>query len=196
MTQQHLVLAAAVIEAEEFLALQAYPDPRSKLGRAMVKRFGSGALLQVGQGKLLIPQDLYRLNGSPWTVGYGETLGVKQGDVWTPARAKEQLLERVAEFDRAVCQTYPGADRLHYRARAALISLAYNRGLGLERDPDDPLDRRREMRELKVPILTRNYNGMADLLRSMKRIWEGEGMGGLLRRREHEAILCEQAGEP
>jgi GH24 family phage-related lysozyme (muramidase) len=55
------------------------------------------------------------------------------------------------------------------------------------------MDRRREMRELQPAIVRRDYREMARLFRSMRRIWEGKGLAGLLRRRETEAALCEEA---
>lgn len=64
------------------------------------------------------------------TIGYGETLGVREGDVWTQQRADIQLRERVAQFMLATLKRCP---QLHLEPpgrTAACTSLAYNIGVG------------------------------------------------------------------
>ncbi|MDL2284385.1 lysozyme [Oxalobacter sp. OttesenSCG-928-P03] len=70
----------------------------------------------------------YKCPAGVWTIGYGETLGVKEGDVWTQERADKMLKSRVLEFMDGVLKACPGLD-LDYRL-AACTSLAYNIGLG------------------------------------------------------------------
>ena len=89
--------------------------------------------------------------------------------------------------------TWPGADRLHPKAQASLIDLAYNRGVSLTKRASDALDRRREMRELQPAAVQRNYAEMAFLHRSMKRIWKDRGVDGLLKRCDARAQLCNEA---
>ena len=52
-------------------------------------------------------------------------------------------------------------------------------------------DSRLEMRDIKLLVPKRDYRGIAEELRKMKRIWEGKGLDGLLARREAEAKLVE-----
>ena len=52
-------------------------------------------------------------------------------------------------------------------------------------------DSRLEMRNIRVLVPKRDYKGIAQELRKMKRIWEGKGLDGLLARREAEAKLVE-----
>lgn len=85
-----------------------------------------------------------------------------------------------------LCQrTYPGFDNLRPNAQAALWSLTYNRGNSLA-GPG-----RVEMREITRLSPRKDYNGMAQQIRLMKRLWRGKGLDGLLRRREAEATLME-----
>lgn len=64
-----------------------------------------------------------------WTVCYGETKGVRPGDSYTPEECRSMLAREVAEYEanlRARCLAYPMPDGV----RAAVVSLAYNVGVG------------------------------------------------------------------
>jgi lysozyme len=64
-----------------------------------------------------------------WTIGYGETLGVKPGMVWTKEQAVAQLRARAAHF---LWQVYLDAPQLFSEPPerpASCGSLAYNIGL-------------------------------------------------------------------
>ena len=110
----------------------AYPDPASDLARAVRAR-----KLKVRWGFqpardiiAALPQDLQRLDGRPWTCGYGETKGVTPDTRWSEAEASSRLSRRYVEFETAVrraCTVDPGPNQL-----AAMTSLAYNIGLGWE----------------------------------------------------------------
>ena len=52
------------------------------------------------------------------------------------------------------------------------------------------------MRDLAPAIRRGDLGEMAALVRSMKRLWEGRNLAGLLRRREAEAVLIEAADHP
>lgn len=65
-----------------------------------------------------------------WTIGYGETLGIKEGMVWTQAHAEKQLRQRLGMFLLTVLKKCP---QLHLEPSAlavACTSLAYNIGTG------------------------------------------------------------------
>ena len=186
-----LTIAQRLIKAEEGCYLVAYPDPMSPLARAL----GPAASAQIGRGHP-VPEHLQHLSGDPWTIGFGQTgVDVKRGTIWSQQQADSRLSQTLSLTFAAVKTTWPGAHRLNPKAQAALISLAYNRGTSLTKRASDPLDRRREMRELQPAVVRRDYREMARLFRSMRRIWEGKGMAGLLRRRETEAALCEEAAK-
>lgn len=193
---EHLTIAAREILAHEGMHLKAYPDPRSPLGRELVRRLGAGALDSIGHGRVQIPQELARMDGRPWTIGVGQTgPDIGPTTVWSRQHAQARFEQALHIWDARAKSTWPGAARLHPKARAALISLAYNRGTDLTKRQGDALDRRREMRELQPAVLQRDYLRMAELIESMGRIWAGEGMGGLIRRRMREARLCREAAQ-
>lgn len=72
----------------------------------------------------------YRCPAGVLTIGWGETLGVKEGDVWTQERADAVLRQRAGQFLLATLKRCP---QLHAEADtrlAACTSLAYNIGVG------------------------------------------------------------------
>lgn len=186
-------IAADLTRHHEGCSLHAYPDPLSPLAQALGAR-GRAAVMRGER----VPANLAHLSGHPWTIGWGESSKVDPHIVaglrWTQAEADRRLLLRLNAFWDQVQRVWPGATRLHPKAAAALISLAYNRGTSLVRRPGDALDRRREMRELLPAVVQQDYRRMADLFRGMKRLWVGQGVDGLIRRREDEARLCDEAG--
>lgn len=179
------------LKDKECYARYAYPDSRSPLGIAMRKKFGANATNRVGDGTLQIPPNLMVLSGKPWTVGFGQTgPNVTQHSELSLAEAERTLTSSILYFHRKMLEVFPGSERLHPKAQAALVSLLYNRGASMAE-----IDSRREMRELRPAIILRQYLVMRDLIRSMKRLWEGEKQGGLLKRREEEAHMCQEAYE-
>lgn len=69
----------------------------------------------------------YRCPAGVWTIGWGETDGVRPGDTCTKEQADRWLLEDVtdrAKAVRAMCTVEPSENEL-----GALVSLAYNIGL-------------------------------------------------------------------
>lgn len=83
--------------------------------------------------------------------------------------------------------TFPGLKELHSDAYGAIVSLVFNRGTSLRGDS------RLEMRTLREIIPTKKYPNLAQQFRKMKRLWEGKGLDGLIKRREAEAQLIENA---
>lgn len=98
-------------------------------------------------------------------------------------------------------KTFPGAELLPPAAFGALVSLVFNRG------PSLTGERRREMRRINDALEAwsklapfAQHAGQRPLLlsiaaqiRSMKRLWIGRGLDGLLHRREAEARMVETA---
>jgi GH24 family phage-related lysozyme (muramidase) len=84
-------------------------------------------------------------------------------------------------------QAFPGVDQLPADAQGALVSLVFNRGPGMEGD------RRKEMRAVRDAVARKDLQEIADQIRAMKRLWEGQGLNGLLKRRDDEADLVESA---
>jgi hypothetical protein len=94
----------------------------------------------------------------------------------------------------AICaKALPNFEKLPPDCRGALVSLAYNRGASFskQRDPGDAQDRHREMRAIRQHMAQRRFERIPDEFRSMKRLWRGKGLDGLLARRDREAVLFE-----
>jgi GH24 family phage-related lysozyme (muramidase) len=84
-------------------------------------------------------------------------------------------------------KAFPGLDQLPAAVQGALVSLVFNRGPGMNGDS------RREMRAVRDAVADGDLQEIADQIRSMKRLWEGKNLGGLLKRRDAEADLVESA---
>ncbi len=93
----------------------------------------------------------------------------------------------VPSYAASTQRAFPGIEELAPIAQTALLSLVYNRGASMKGDS------RKEMRAIRKLVKEQDYQGMADQVRNMKRLWEGRGLDGLLIRREREAAALEQA---
>jgi lysozyme len=72
----------------------------------------------------------YRCPAGVLTIGFGSTIGVTEGMVWTQEQANADLRKQVAQFMLAVLKRCP---QLHLEPQELLIactSLAYNIGAG------------------------------------------------------------------
>ena len=78
---------------------------------------------------------------------------------------------------------YPNMDLLNEDTQGALVSIVYNRGNKLEGDS------RAEMRAIVDLIAELDYEAIAEKIEKSKRLWEGKGLDGLVKRRESEADL-------
>ena len=95
----------------------------------------------------------------------------------------------VPRYEFLVAQAFPGYDKLAPDVQGAIVSLVYNRGTSMVDKPGE--DRRKEMRAIRDAVQEGDVQEIADQLRSMKRLWQGQGLNGLLARREAEAALVE-----
>ena len=114
-------------------------------------------------------------------------------DIRIARRAAEQVFgaKTLPLYELRAAQAFPGLDALPEDVRGALVSLVYNRGTSMvDRSPED---RRREMRAIRDAVAAGDLAAIAAQLRSMKRLWEGKGLDGLIARREDEAQLVESA---
>jgi hypothetical protein len=84
-------------------------------------------------------------------------------------------------------KAFPGVEALPWDVLGALTSLVFNRGPAMDGE------RRREMRNIRTAVQERDLEKIARNLRAMKRLWQGKGLPGLLKRREAEAEMVEQA---
>ncbi len=91
----------------------------------------------------------------------------------------------LSKYAKLVRNIYPKAHLLPPDAQGALLSLVFNRGSSLDGD------RRKEMKNIQKYIDPQNLSKIAAEIRAMKRLWPN--VNGLLRRREDEALLVENA---
>jgi len=87
-------------------------------------------------------------------------------------------------YAKKTLRAYPGIADLHPDAQSAIVSLVYNRGTSMQNK-----DSRREMRELREHVRNQDYHAIEGALRSMKRLWAGRNLDGLLKRRDEEADM-------
>jgi len=97
------------------------------------------------------------------------------------------------EYYKLSLGAFPCLEKLCLHAKGAIVSLVYNRGASLEGS------RRTEMAKIKSildsapdPADNDTYRAIAEQFRLMKRLWVGQGLDGLLARRDAEAALVER----
>jgi hypothetical protein len=93
-----------------------------------------------------------------------------------------------------VIQVFPGLEKLPAAVQVAFISLVFNRGGGMGREPDwataKALDQRWEMRRMRDDVRRADFYAIYAHLGIMKRLWEGDGHRGLrVRRRDEQALV-------
>jgi len=107
-------------------------------------------------------------------------------DIVVPWPAALAVYEAVT-IPKFVAQTrtaFPGYDNLDPNCQGALVSLVFNRGGSMKGD------RRVEMRAIRDLVPQKDYAGIAQQLRNMKRLWKGTDIEkGMNRRRDAEADL-------
>lgn len=108
-------------------------------------------------------------------------------DISIPWEAAQTVfLEQSApRFGRLTADTFPGVTNLSANQQGVLLSLVFNRGSSLTGD------RRTEMRAIRDAVSSGDVSSVPFQIRKMKRLWVGQGVDGLLRRRDAEAKLFE-----
>tara|TARA_R100000005_G_C5002733_1_gene210507 strand:- start:6420 stop:6845 length:426 start_codon:yes stop_codon:yes gene_type:complete len=117
----------------------------------------------------------YLCPANVWTIGYGRTRNVKEGDVVTELQAERDLLEELVEFGEQVLRVVDV--ELTQKEFDALTSWTYNLGVG----------------NLQSSTLLKKLNaGDKDSVPSEMLRWNkasGKVLEGLTRRRQAEADL-------
>ncbi|MGY0559257.1 calcium-binding protein [Luteimonas sp. A277] len=105
--------------------------------------------------------------------------------------SRESALNFAFDLKRRYAQEtvniYPEVINLHPHCQGALLSLVFNRGAGSLRKAS-----RIEMGQIQDALRSGAPEEVPGLIRSMKRVWEGRNLGGLIKRREREAVLFEE----
>ncbi len=142
----------------------------SEEGKALIKKF-EGCELEAYQCPAQIgTQD-------QWTIGFGHTKGVKQGDVWSQDHAEHMLDVELEEYEGYINDLVNV--ELQQHQFDALVAWVYNLGAG---------------NLISSTLLIKlNAGEYADVPHEIKR-WNkanGEILEGLVRRRKAEALLFE-----
>ena len=115
--------AVRLVAGAESCVLHAYPDPASPLAKAL-REAGLWSKMLAGAPVTAIVSDL---DGTPWTIGFGHTHGVKQGDVVTRDQAEalldQDLLLVASQLEHEI------RVRVSQNQFDALVSLAFNLGV-------------------------------------------------------------------
>lgn len=114
--------------------------------------------------------------GVPWTIGWG-TAGVEENTVWTREQADSALLAEAVKKAGSVLVLSPGLQDEPDRRFAAIISFAYNCGLGNYR-----------VSTLKRRVNAKDWDEAAQEIVKWNKA-NGRVMAGLTRRRQAEAML-------
>lgn len=100
--------------------------------------------------------------------------------------AKEIFVDwTLPKFWKLTNGLWPGIDQLCENAQIALTSIVFNRGSATKGSS------RKEMVNIKPLVLKKDTSGIAKEIKSMKRLWYGKGLDGLLKRRDIEAKMVE-----
>jgi hypothetical protein len=111
-------------------------------------------------------------------------------DIEIPWEMAEEVFKgiTIGKYGRLVLHNLAHARELDPRCFGALFSLVYNRGASFT----NAGDRYREMRGIRGHMHDRNLAAIPGDFRAMKRLWQGQGLEGLLKRRDAEADLFQR----
>lgn len=109
-----------------------------------------------------------------------------------PWKAAEEVFTKntMPRFGKDTGNAFPGVTATHSHVQGSLLSIVFNRGSSMTGSS------RVEMRQIRDDIQRKDVRAIPGHIRSMKRLWVGKGLDGLLRRREAEARLVEKSLVP
>ena len=137
----------------------------SEEGKALIKKFEGCEL------------EAYKCPAGIWTIGFGFTKSVKEGDIWSQSHAEEMLDIELEEYEEYVTDLVDVP--LNENQFSSLVAWCYNLG---------------PTNLVQSTLLSKLNAGLyEDVPHEIKR-WNkanGEVLEGLVRRREAEALLFE-----
>lgn len=176
----------------KFLSHPVFPGGQScvTIGIGYDLGYCSAAQIQRDWGKAIDQGDLEKLvvvAGVKGEAAKAIRAGVRR--ITIDLAAAEHVFYRVTipRYAAMTLKAYRGCDTLFADAQAGLLSLVYNRGTRMSGGS------RKEMRAIQSLVLEKDYQGIADQIIAMKRLWEGRHLAGLLKRRDEEARLVRLA---
>jgi len=103
--------------------------------------------------------------------------------------ATSLAMKMKSKYAQIVVDTYPEVLNTHPHCQGAMLSLVINRGTSFVK-PN--VASRVEMRNIHDNLISGSLSDIPNQFRSMKRLWVGKGLDGLIIRREDEAKLFEE----
>lgn len=94
-----------------------------------------------------------------------------------------------SKYAQIVVDTYPEVLTTHPHCQGAMLSLVINRGTSFSKPS---VESRVEMKNIHDDFVSGSLSDIPNQFRSMKRLWVGKGLDGLITRREDEAKLFEE----
>ena len=107
----------------------------------------------------------YKCPAGVWTIGYGHTAGVKEGDIITQEQADEYLRNDLAKYEKAVLN-YDAIYHFNQNQFDALVSFVYNCGVGNLKNLTQ--SGKRTLAQISIKILLYNKAGGV-VLRGLQR---------------------------
>ena len=107
----------------------------------------------------------YKCPAGVWTIGYGHTAGVKEGDTITQEQADEYLRNDLAKYEKAVLN-YDSIYNFNQNQFDALVSFTYNCGVGNLKNLTQ--SGKRTLAQISVKLLLYNKAGGV-VLRGLQR---------------------------
>ncbi len=104
-----------------------------------------------------------------------------------PVAEEVFVRKTMPRFGSMTAGAFPGITAAHAHVEGAMLSIVFNRGASMAGSV------RVEMRSIRDYVAAGRIAPIPQEIRSMKRLWVGKGLDGLLRRREAEARLVEQS---
>lgn len=98
----------------------------------------------------------YKCPAGVWTIGYGHTAGVKEGDTITQETADAYLRNDLEKYEKAV-QNYDGIYHFNQNQFDALVSFTYNCGVGNLKNLTQ--NGKRTLAQISVKLLLYNKAG-------------------------------------
>lgn len=202
--------AALIAEAEGFDQPGRWPGARSgiTLGVGYDLGYYTERKFREDWHGILSPTELDRLSDAIGVTGSSAAaLAKRYHDIEVPRQGAIGVFQTITlpDFAERAAKTFPGAEKLPEDAQGALVSLVFNRGTALDGD------RRREMLAIRNAVqkwasgqsaaasespeqtLRNLLDFIAKQFRSMKRLWVGQDLDGLLTRRDNEAKLVQES---
>jgi hypothetical protein len=126
--------------------------------------------------------------GKTGNAGAEYTLKLQKAGIIVPWDKALEIFKELTwtKFSRLAEQAFPGLYQWEDDAYGGIVSLVFNRGTSMTGSS------RLEMRNIRRFVPNKSYKEVAAEIRKMKRLWEGKGLDGLLKRREAEARLIEK----